>query len=94
LSTERRRQVSDLVENERAARGGLDESLPLRHRAVFPLEFGHVHATLQHQLEFVHVHRLAEEIVGARADRAEGALLVSLAGDDDDLGQPVDDGEP
>ena len=44
-----------------------DLGLPaLLHRAIFLLELGHVDAALQHELELVHVHGLAEEIVGAR----------------------------
>ena len=46
--------------------------LPLLHGAIFLLELGHVDAPLQHELELVHVHGLAEEIVGARTRRREG----------------------
>ena len=41
-------------------------------RAIFLLELGHVDAPLQHELELVHLHGLAEEIVGAGARRREG----------------------
>ena len=57
--------------------------------AVFLLELGHVDAPLQHELELVHVHRLAEEVVGARPDGAKRVLLVALAGDDDHFGQRI-----
>ena len=57
--------------------------------AVFLLELRQIHATLQHEPELVHVHRLAEKIVGACPDGAHGVLLVALAGDDDHLGQRV-----
>ena len=63
--------------------------LALLHGAVFLLELGHVDAPLQHELELVHVHRLAQEIVGAGADRAKRVLLVALARDDDHLGQRI-----
>ena len=63
--------------------------LRLLHGAVFLLELGHVDAALQHQLELVHLHRLAEEIVGAGADRAQRVLPFALARDDDHLGQRI-----
>ncbi len=41
---------------------------------VFLLEFRHVDASPQHQPEFVHFHRLAQEVVGAGPDGMEGVL--------------------
>ena len=63
--------------------------LALLQRAVFLLELGDVDAPLQHEPELVHVHRLAQEVVGAGPDGAKRVLLVALAGDDDHLGQRI-----
>ena len=63
--------------------------LPLLQRTIFLLELGYVDAPLQHELQLVHVHGLAEEIVGTRPDCAKRVLLVPLAGDDDHLGQRI-----
>ena len=63
--------------------------LPLLHGAIFLLELGHVDASLQHELELVH---LAPACRGNRRPGADGAqrvLLVALAGDDDHLGQRI-----
>ncbi len=64
------------------------------HGAVLTFELRHVHASLQHELEFVGVHRLDEEVVGPGADGAQRVLLVALARDDDDLGLPVEHQQP
>jgi hypothetical protein len=56
------------------------------HGAVFLLQLHQIHATLQQENELVHLHWLAEKIVGAGPDGTQGILLVALAGDDDHLG--------
>jgi hypothetical protein len=63
----------------------------LLERAVFLLKVGNVDASLQDEPQLVHLHRLAEEIVGARADGSKRVFLVPLPGDDDDLGHGFQD---
>ena len=62
---------------------------PLLHLPILPLQLGNMEAPLQEQLQSVHLHRFAEEIIGSGSDRLECSLLLSLSGDDHNLGQTV-----
>ena len=47
-------------------------------------------ASLKEQSQFLHLHRLAQEIVSARANRLDSIPFFPLSGDDDDFSRTID----
>src|SRR5881392_430428 len=47
-------------------------------------------ASPKEQLQFLHLHRLAQEIVSARANCLDSISFFSLPGDDDNLSRTID----
>ena len=59
------------------------------HFPVLLFQPGDVEGPFEHRLEFLHLNRLAEKIVGPLSDRAQGGVPFRLAADNDNLRQGI-----